>query len=222
MRVRSFFFRRIPFRLKKHRRRKPMAVVLGTDLQKRFNRESGLAARIAGLAEPVIEELGYRLVRIKISGQEGSSTLQIMVDRPDRAIMVDDCALISRRIAPLLDANDPMPGAFHLEVSSPGIDRPLVRASDFLDWTGFEAKVEMKELIDQRRRFRGIIEGFEDGEVRLQVELKNFDEPQTIGLPVDLIADAKLVITDELLKAAKEAQDAELGAAGEETEQDAE
>ena len=198
-----------------------MAVVLGTDLQKRFSRESGLAARLAGLAESVIEELGYRLVRIKISGQN-SSTLQIMVDRPDRAIMVDDCALISRRLSPLLDANDPMPGAFQLEVSSPGIDRPLVRPSDFLDWIGFEAKVEMKELIDQRRRFRGIIEGFEDGEMRLQVELKDFDEPQTIGLPVDLIADAKLVLNDDLLKAAKEAQDAELGAAGEETEQNAE
>jgi ribosome maturation factor RimP len=198
-----------------------MAAVLGTDLQKRFSRESGLAARIAGLAEPVIEELGYRLVRVKISGQS-SSTLQIMVDRPDRAIMVDDCALISRRLSPLLDANDPMPGAFHLEVSSPGIDRPLVRPSDFADWAGFEIKVEMKELIDERRRFRGIIEGFEDGELLLQVELKNFDEPQTIGLPVDLIADAKLVLTDELLKAAKEAQEAELGTAGEETEQNSE
>jgi ribosome maturation factor RimP len=198
-----------------------MAVVLGTDLQKRFSRESGLAARIAGLAEPVIEELGYRLVRVKISGQS-ASTLQIMVDRPDRAIMVDDCALISRRLSPLLDANDPMPGAFQLEVSSPGIDRPLVRPSDFTDWAGFEVKVEMKELIDSRRRFRGIIEGFEDGELRLQVELKDFDEPQTIGLPVDLIADAKLVLTDDLLKAAKEAQEAELSAAGAETEQNSE
>jgi ribosome maturation factor RimP len=198
-----------------------MAAVLGTDLQKRFSRESGLAARIAGLAEPVIEELGFRLVRVKISGQSGS-TLQIMVDSPDRAILVDDCALISRRLSPLLDANDPMPGAFHLEVSSPGIDRPLVRPSDFADWAGFEAKVEMKELIDERRRFRGIIEGFDDGELLLRVELKDFDEPQTIGLPVDLIADAKLVLTDELLKAAKEAQEAELGTAGEETEQNSE
>jgi len=198
-----------------------MAAVLGMNLQKRFSCESGLAARIAALAEPVVEELGYRLVRVKISGQSGS-TLQIMVDRPDRAIMVDDCALISRRLSPLLDANDPMPAAFHLEVSSPGIDRPLVRPSDFVDWTGFEAKVEMKELIDSRRRFRGIIDGFEDGEVRLQVELTNFDEPQTIGLPVDLIAEAKLVVTDDLLKAAKEAQEAEFGAAGDETEQNLE
>jgi ribosome maturation factor RimP len=198
-----------------------MADVLGTDLQKRFSRENGLAARIAALVEPVVEELGCRLVRVKISGQNGS-TLQIMVDRTDRAIIVDDCALISRRISPLLDANDPMPGAFHLEVSSPGIDRLLVRPSDFIDWAGFEAKIEMKELIDQRRRFRGIIEGYEDGEARLQVELKDFDEPQTIGLPVDLIAEAKLVLTDELLKAAKEAQETEFGEAVDEMQENSE
>ena len=196
-----------------------MVEVSATDLQRRFYRESGLAARIAALAEPLIEELGYRLVRVKVSGQNGS-TLQIMVDHPERAITVDDCALISRRLSPLLDANDPMPGAFLLEVSSPGIDRPLVRPVDFLDWAGFEAKIEMKELIDNRRRFRGLIEGFEDGEARLQVELKDFDEPQTIGLPVDLIADAKLVLTDELLKAAKEAQEAELAASGDGEEED--
>jgi ribosome maturation factor RimP len=198
-----------------------MAELSETALQKRFYRESGMAARIAALAEPVVDELGYRLVRVRVSGQ-GASTLQIMVDRPDRAITVDDCALVSRRLSPLLDANDPMPGSFLLEVSSPGIDRPLVRPSDFLDWAGFEAKIEMKELVDARRRFRGIIEGFEDGEARLQVELKDFDEPQTIGLPVDLIADAKLVLTDELLKAAKEAQEAELAAAADETEQNSE
>jgi len=191
-----------------------MADLSGNNLQTRFYRESGAAARIADLAEPVIEELGYRLVRVKLSGQNGS-TLQIMVDKSDRAITVDDCALISRRLSPLLDANDPMPGRFHLELSSPGIDRPLVRPSDFADWAGFEAKIEMQELIDARRRFRGIIEGFDDGEVRLQVELKDFAEPQTIGLPVTLIADAKLVLTDDLLKAAKEAQDAEAGLAGE-------
>lgn len=193
--------------------------------QQRFYRESGIAARIASLAEPVIAELGYRLVRVKVSGQSGS-TLQIMLDHPDRAIHVDDCALVSRRLSPVLDANDPMPGAFHLEVSSPGIDRPLVRPSDFADWSGFEAKIEMKELIDSRRRFRGIIEGYEDGEARLLVELNGFDEPQAIGLPVDLIADAKLVLTDELLQAAREAQEAELAAnsltGGGDTEQDSE
>jgi ribosome maturation factor RimP len=198
-----------------------MVEVSATDLQRRFYRENGLAARIAALAEPVVTELGYRLVRVKVSGQSGS-TLQIMLDHPERAINVDDCALVSRRLSPLLDANDPMPGAFLLEISSPGIDRPLVRPSDFADWAGFEAKIEMKELVDDRRRFRGIIEGFEDGEARLLVELKDFDEPQTIGLPVNLIADAKLVLTDELLKAAKEAQEAEAVAVADGTEQNSE
>jgi ribosome maturation factor RimP len=196
-----------------------MAHVSGIALETRFYRESGMAARIAAIAEPVIAELGYRLVRVKISGQSGSA-LQIMLDHPARAITVDDCALVSRRLSPVLDANDPMPGAFLLEVSSPGIDRPLVRPSDFIDWAGFEAKIELKELLDDRRRFRGIIEGFEDGEARLQVELKDFDEPQTIGLPVHLIADAKLVLTDELLKAAKEAQEAELAASGDDGEEE--
>jgi ribosome maturation factor RimP len=199
-----------------------MADVSGTALETRFYRESGMAARIAALAEPVVAELGYRLVRVKVSGQNGS-TLQIMIDRPDRAIIVDDCSLVSRRLSPVLDANDPMPGSFHLEISSPGIDRPLVRPSDFIDWTGFEARIEMNELVAGRRRFRGLIEGFEDGEVRLQVELKDFDEPQTIGLPVALIADAKLVLTDDLLKAAKEAQQAELAASdGEEAQENSE
>jgi ribosome maturation factor RimP len=199
-----------------------MADVSGTALETRFYRESGMAARIAALAEPVVAELGYRLVRVKVSGQNGS-TLQIMIDRPDRAIIVDDCSLVSRRLSPVLDANDPMPGSFHLEISSPGIDRPLVRPSDFIDWTGFEAKIEMNELVAGRRRFRGLIEGFEDGELRLQVELKDFDEPQTIGLPVALIADAKLVLTEDLLKAAKEAQQAELAASdGEEAQENSE
>jgi ribosome maturation factor RimP len=216
-----FFFRRSPNRLETIVIERFMADVSETDLQKRFYRENGTAARIAALAEPVVMDLGYRLVRVKVSGQSGS-TLQIMVDREDRAITVDDCALVSRRLSPVLDASDPMPSSFLLEVSSPGIDRPLVRPSDFIDWAGFEAKIEMKELIAARRRFRGVIEGFEDGEARLQVELKDFEEPQTVGLPVDLIADAKLVLTDELLKAAKEAQEAELAAAAGGTEQNSE
>ncbi len=174
-------------------------------MHERFMRESGLAAEIASLAEPVIEALGLRLVRVKISAQSGT-TIQIMADRQDGAISVDDCALISRRLSPLLDANDPVAGGYTLEVSSPGIDRPLVRPSDFEDWVGFEAKIELKEMIDGRRRFRGIVEGYEDGEARLRIALKDYDEPQIIGLPVALIGEAKLVMTDSLLKLAQSAQ----------------
>ena len=107
----------------------------------------------------------------------------------------------SRRLSPLLDAHDPIEGRYFLEVSSPGIDRILVRPSDFDDWAGYEAKVELKELIDGRRRFRGIVEGYADGEMRLHVQLEEDGEPQTIGLPIGLIHDAKLVLTEELIRA---------------------
>lgn len=181
-----------------------MAELAEGNLHERFMRESGLAAEIVALAEPVIEELGLRLVRVKVSAQSGT-TVQIMADRQNGAISVDDCASISRRLSPLLDAHDPIPGGYTLEVSSPGIDRPLVRPSDFEDWAGFEAKIELKELVDGRRRFRGILEGYEDGEARLRVELKDYDEPQLVGLPVALIGEAKLVMTDSLLKLAQSA-----------------
>lgn len=171
------------------------------DLSKRFFQERGVAARIAALAAPVIEELGFRLVRVKVSGG-GGGVVQVMADRPDGTMTVDDCALISRRLSPALDVNDPMPGSYHLEVSSPGVDRPLVRPSDFEDWAGFEARIEMKALIGGRKRFRGVIEGYEDGEARLRVELAGFSEPQVIGLPVEQIDEAKLVLTDALIKAA--------------------
>ncbi len=166
----------------------------------RFLRETGPAAAIAAIAEPVLENMGYRLVRATVSKRDGG-TVQIIADRADRAINVDDCATISRRLSPLLDANDPVDGRYFLEVSSPGIDRILVRPSDFEDWAGYEAKVELSDLVDNRRRFRGIIEGYEDGELRIQVQLEEKGEPQTIGLPIDLIQDAKLVLTDELIRA---------------------
>ena len=166
----------------------------------RFVREIGAAAEIAALIEPVLEDMGFRLVRVVISRRDGS-TIQIMADKAGGTINVDDCASISRRLSPLLDAHDPVDGRYFLEVSSPGIDRILVRPSDFEDWAGFETKVELKELIDGRRRFRGILEGYENGEMLLQVLLDEKSEPQTIGLPVDLIHDAKLVLTDELIRA---------------------
>jgi ribosome maturation factor RimP len=166
----------------------------------RFIREAGPAAEIAALVEPLLEDMGFRLVRIVMSRRDGN-TIQIMADKAGGAINVDDCASISRRLSPLLDAHDPMEGRYFLEVSSPGIDRILVRPSDFEDWAGFETKVELKELIDGRRRFRGILEGYENGEMLLQVRLDEKSEPQTIGLPIDLIHDAKLVLTDELIRA---------------------
>jgi ribosome maturation factor RimP len=178
-----------------------MTRTLSNDSQDRFIRETGIAAQIAALAEPVVNELGLRLVRVALLAQNGT-TVQIMADKPGAAISVDECALISRRLSPLLDAHDPISGGYTLEVSSPGIARPLVRPTDFEDWAGFEAKIELNEMIDGRRRFRGVLEGFEDGEVLLRVALKDGEEPQVIGLPAQMIGEARLVLTDDLLKLA--------------------
>ncbi len=179
-----------------------MARLTSDDSQNRFIHETGVAAQIAALAEPVIEELGLRLVRVSLVAQ-GGTTVQIMADRAGGVISVDDCARISRRLSPLLDAHDPISGGYTLEVSSPGLARPLVRPSDFDDWAGHEARIELVEMIDGRRRFRGVLEGFEDGEVLLRVTLKDGEEPQVIGLPASMIGEAKLVLTDELLKLAR-------------------
>ncbi len=173
---------------------------LADDLDARFLRETGVAAEIAEMSEPVLEDLGFRLVRVNVSGR-GGGTVQVMVDRESGTVTIDDCALISTRLSPLLDAHDPVPGGYNLEISSPGIDRPLVRPRDFEIWAGYEAKVELKELVDGRRRFRGEIEGFEDGEVRLKVALRDQGALQLIGLPIALLAEAKLVLTDALIRA---------------------
>jgi ribosome maturation factor RimP len=167
---------------------------------RRFARETGPARVIADLAEPVLEELGFRLVRVKVSGRDGG-TVQIMAERPTGEMTVEDCATISCRLSPVLDAYDPMPGQYRLEVSSPGIDRPLVRPSDFAWWAGHEAKVELKELVDGRKRFRGVIEGVEDDEARLRIELEGKAEPVTIGLPFSLISEAKLVVDMDSFRA---------------------
>jgi ribosome maturation factor RimP len=175
---------------------------------RRFATESGTERQIADLAEPVLGELGFRLVRVKVSGRDGG-TVQVMADRPDGRMTIDDCATISRKLSPLLDALDPMPGGYRLEVSTPGIDRPLVRPSDFASWTGHEAKVELKELVSGRKRFRGRIEGVGEGEALLRIELAGEDEPQTIGIPFSLISEAKLVAGEDAVRAdltAKKAQ----------------
>ena len=169
-------------------------------MDQRFVLETGKAAEIASLCEPVLDELGFRLVRVLISGRDGG-TVQIMAEREDGTMTVEDCAAISRRLSPLLDAYDPMPEKYHLEISSPGVDRPLVRPSDFETWAGHEAKIELKQPIDGRRRFRGEIEGLDGGEVRLKVALEKGAEPQIIGFPLALIGEAKLVFSEALLKA---------------------
>jgi ribosome maturation factor RimP len=170
------------------------------DADRRFVSETGAAAEMAALAEPVLAELGLRLVRVKVSGRDGG-TVQIMAERPGGTMTIEDCALVSRKVSALLDAGDPMPGRYRLEVSTPGIDRPLVRPSDFAAWTGHEAKIELTELVDGRKRFRGVIEGVQNGEARLIMEIKGETEPQVIGIPFSLISEAKLVADVAGLKA---------------------
>ncbi len=165
----------------------------------RFITETGTAAEIAHLAEPVLENLGFRLVMVRIIGGQGP-IVEIMAERPDGTMSIEDCQIVSHSLSPLLDVHDPMPqSSYRLQISSPGIDRPLVRPSDFDQWAGYEAKIEMKELISGRRRFRGMLEGFTDGEARIEVTLGE-EGPQVLGLPIGLIAEAKLVLTDELVR----------------------
>lgn len=179
----------------------PLTMPINRSRTSRFVKETGVAADIAALAEPVLEDMGLRLVRVVVSGRDGG-TVQIMAERPGGAITVDDCANVSRALSPLLDVHDPMPGRYHLEVSSPGIDRPLVRPSDFDDWKGFEAKIELREPVAGRKRFRGFIEGFEDGEVHLRVNLPEEHQTQILGFDISQIEQAKLIMTDELISAA--------------------
>ncbi|MDZ4842440.1 MAG: ribosome maturation factor RimP [Hyphomicrobium aestuarii] len=175
------------------------------DASVRFIVETGPAAAVATLIEPAIADLGFRLVRVTVSGKEGK-TLQIMAERADGTFTIDDCETVSRNVSPLLDVHDPMPGAYRLEVSSPGIDRPLVRPSDFEDWAGFEARIELAEAVDGRKRFKGVLDGYDGavaggGEVRIECDLPEVGR-QVLGLPARLIKDAKLVLTDDLIREA--------------------
>jgi ribosome maturation factor RimP len=172
----------------------------GGALRDRFIREAGLPAKVAAIIEPALDDRGFRLVRVAISGREGK-TLQVMAERADGSMTIEDCEAVSREISALLDVHDPIVGAYRLEVSSPGIDRPLVRPSDFEDWAGHEAKIELSQPIDGRKRFRGRLDGFEGGEVRIEVDLGEAGH-QVVGLPVGLIGEAKLVLTDDLIREA--------------------
>ena len=152
--------------------------------------------------EPVLADLGFRLVRIKIGGA-GDGTdginLQIMCEKPDGTMNVNDCETVSRQLSPVLDANEPIAAAYRLEISSPGIDRPLVRPCDFEDWAGYEAKIELSEPVNGRKRFRGMLEGFDGGEVRIACDLDELGV-QVLGLPTSLVAEARLVLTDDLIR----------------------
>jgi len=160
--------------------------------------EPGLAARIAAVAEPVIEGMGYRLVRVRVTGADGC-TVQIMAERPDGTLVIEDCEEISRALSPVMDVADPVPQAYRLEISSPGLDRPLVRRSDFERHAGHLAKIEMNIVTEGRKRFRGILLGVEGDKALLRRDDAKPDDKVEVALPIEDMADAKLVLTDELI-----------------------
>lgn len=157
--------------------------------------EPGLAARVAAVAEPVLQGMGYRLVRIKVSGEAGT-TVQVMAERPDGTMNIDDCEAISRALSPVLDVADPIDRAYRLEISSPGIDRPLVRRTDFERHLGHVAKIEMAVAEHGRKRFRGTLIAVEGDMLRLRRDDAKADEPVEVLLGIDRIGEARLVLTD--------------------------
>jgi ribosome maturation factor RimP len=173
--------------------------------------EPGLSARVASIAEPVIEQLGYRLVRVKVSSADGC-TVQIMAERPDGTMAVEDCETVSRALSPVFDVNDPINKAYRLEISSPGIDRPLVRKSDFDRYAGHMVKIETEIPIDGRKRFRGLLIATEGDAARIRLDHKadtkkddkksddtEADDGAEFLLPIGEMSDARLVLTDELV-----------------------
>ena len=159
--------------------------------------KTAIDKRLAEIVRPVIEDLGFELVRIRLMGGE-TKTLQIMAERPEGGIEVDQCADISNAVSAVLDVEDPILDAYYLEVSSPGIDRPLTRLKDFDTFEGYDAKLETSELIDGQRRFRGILAGIEGEDVL--VNIQQGGDVVTVGLNIDWLTDAKLVMTDELIR----------------------
>jgi ribosome maturation factor RimP len=185
--------------------------------------EPGLAARVAAIAEPVVEGMGYRLVRVRILAAEGC-TVQVMAERPDGSLTIEDCEQISYALSPVLDVADPVDRAYRLEISSPGIDRPLVRRSDFEKHAGYLAKIEMNVPADGRKRFRGILLGVEGDAARIRLEDskagKGADKTEFL-LTIEDMAEAKLVLTDELIaEALRKGKAAEREARGEAPEPD--
>lgn len=175
------------------------APVVSDSVDDRIIREAGIDAKVATIVEPVLHTLGFRLVRVRLSGLNGQ-TLQIMAERPDGTMTVEDCEIVSRTIAPVLDVEDPVSGKYHLEISSPGIDRPLVRKSDFADWAGHIAKVETSIIHDGRKKFRGrIVLGNADAVV-IESDQATYGNKAEVTIPFEVIVDARLILTDDLIR----------------------
>ncbi len=160
-----------------------------------------LEARLSDLIAPVVEAAGFELVRIRVTGSR-TKTLQIMAERADKTMSAEDCARLSRALSPVLDEANPITGNYNLEVSSPGIDRPLVREKDFEDWRGWPAKLELNRLVEGRKRFKGVLAGLDEGSVAFDIE----GEDETALFPVEWIANAQLILTEELMRETMKAE----------------
>ncbi len=176
-----------------------------TETDKRYIRESGLEARIAAIVAPVAESLGYALVRVRVLPENGC-TLQIMAEDPNGRFAIEDCEALSHELSPVLDVEDPIDREYHLEVSSPGVDRPLVRPRDFARYVGHDAKVELNAPLEGRKRFRGEITGVGDEHVGIRLPDAPHGADPVNKLPLGMIAEAKLVMSQALLDAAQAEQ----------------
>jgi ribosome maturation factor RimP len=174
--------------------------------EKRYLRETGIETRIAALCAPVAASLGYRLVRVRLTGK-GVKTLQIMAEDRSGQFAITDCEVLSRDLSAVLDVDDPIKDEYHLEVSSPGIDRPLVRRSDFERWAGHEAKIETHQPINGRRRYRGMLEGLNGDLVKIRLDGLPEETNPIFEIPLHELSDAKLILTDALLDMARQLQD---------------
>lgn len=165
----------------------------------RIIHEVGVDAKIASIIEPVLNSMGFRLVRVRMSGMNGG-TLQIMTERFDGTMTVEDCELVSRTISPVLDVEDPISGKYHLEVSSPGIDRPLVRKSDFSDWCGHLARIETSQQHDGRKKFRGRLVAANAEGITIEADQVSYGSEPVAHIPFEIISDARLILTDDLIR----------------------
>ena len=188
------------------------------DDRARLVAENGVDARVAAIVEPIAESMGYHLVRVRMGNQNGG-TLQIMAERHDGTMAVEDCEALSRAVSPVLDVEDPIPQAYALEMSSPGIDRPLVRRFDFARWAGHLMKVETREPVDGRRRFRG--QTVDVGPEGFVMELDGSAAGERVAIPFRLLHEARLILTDELIDESLRADKAARKARGKATEDDA-
>ena len=167
----------------------------------RIVRETGIDARIAQVVLPVLRGGGFRLVRARLFNQNGL-TLQVMAERPDGTMDVEGCEAVSRALSPALDVEGPVDQAYHLEVSSPGIDRPLVRRSDFQNWLGHLVKVETSILVGDRKRFKGRIAAADESSVTIDRDAPGYGDEPSARIPFEAISEARLVLTDDLIREA--------------------